>query len=302
MEFYKKDDMNYENGHSQFLVKLLQIQNKIFLDSFLEVVESNITFNSDVEITFEEQADTISSKGRVDIFLTDGTNALLIENKINASDQEKQLERYSDWANGQNLNFNFYYLSPYGSDPTKKGLGKLPLDQIKIISYSKHIREWLKKCLDGDNQYKDVIEDYLKQLSYLDKDWSSENKQIYRFFEVLSQRSKELCALQYEDGHVNESHMSSLAKKGKFDLKFSYQDKKVELIYDRNENYIFLRMSADDFKSTMLKIGKWENANDNYDHFVCKVKKINIALSQPAFDIVLSQSIKKINNAFKDNC
>lgn len=294
MELYKYK-MTDENGHSQFLVELLK--NKIYLDSFLEVVEPNIKFNSDVKITFEEQADTTNSKGRVDIFLTDGTNTLLIENKINADDQENQLERYSDWANGQNLNFEIYYLSPYGSNPSEKGLGLLHMNQIKIISYSKHIREWLKKCLDRNGQYKNSVENYLKQWdNFLINDWSDRDKQLYKFFETISQRSKELCALQYVDEPVNESHMPRLTK-GFFNLDFMHQDKGVQLIYDQNENDIFLRMGLDDFKSVILENEDWKNSNDNYDYIVCKVETIIFS----DFDQVLSQSIERINNAFKDN-
>ena len=85
--------------------------------------------------------------------------------------------------------------------------------------------------------------------------------------------------------------------KGFFNLDFMHQDKGVQLIYDQNENDIFLRMGLDDFKSVILENEDWKNSNDNYDYIVCKVETIIFS----DFDQVLSQSIERINNAFKDN-
>jgi hypothetical protein len=282
-----------ENGHSQFIVELLK--NKKNLSDFLNIINFEIGFKSDVTITFEEQADTKESKGRIDIFLTDGTNALLIENKINANDQPKQLERYSDWATKQNFKFELYYLSPYGSNPSKEGLGKLQFNDIKIISYSKHIREWLTKCLEEKNAYEDVLNDYLKQWNaYLSNDWSNEAKNLYHFFEAISQ-NQVLTSLEYTDEPVNESHMPLIIK-GNFDLGFTYQGKEVKLTYDANENDIFLRMTLEDFETSGLKKDGWKKSGQHYDYIIYSIK--NITEEKFPFLSIIENSINNINKAF----
>lgn len=284
-----------ENGHSQFLVELLK--NKTFLANFLNIINFEIDFSSDVKITFEEQADTKDSKGRIDIFLTDGTNALLIENKIRANDQPKQLERYSDWATKQNLKFELYYLSPYGSNPSKEGLGKLQNNEIKIISYSKHIREWLKKCLEDKTLYESVLEDYLTQWNeYLANDWNDEAKNLYRFFEAISQ-SQTLTFLEYTDETINESHMPLIIK-GAFDLCFGYQGKEVKLTYDNNENDIFLRILAEDFETSGLKRNGWGKSGQDYDYIICNIENI-IKEGSPLPEII-TRTVDTINRVFSE--
>lgn len=289
MELYRHK-MVEENGHSQFLVELLK--NKIFLSNFLKIINFEIGFNSDVKITFEEQADT---QGRIDIFLTDGTHALLIENKIRANDQLKQLERYSDWATKQNLKFELYYLSPYGSNPSKEGLGKLQNNDIKIISYSKHIREWLKKCLEEKNTCEDVLKDYLKRWDeYLANDWNDETKNLYHFFEAISQ-NQALTSLEYTDEPMNESHMPLIVK-GAFDLGFTYQGKEVKLIYDNNENDIFLRMLVEDFETSGLKKDNWDKSGQYYDYVICNVESITKDTS--LLSQIITKAVDSINPVF----
>lgn len=294
MELYRHK-MVEENGHSQFIVELLK--NKKNLSDFLNIINFEIGFKSDVTITFEEQADTKESKGRIDIFLTDGTNALLIENKINANDQPKQLERYSEWATKQNFKFELYYLSPYGSNPSKEGLGNLQFNDIKIISYSKHIREWLTKCLEEKNAYEDVLNDYLKQWNeYLSNDWSNEAKNLYHFFEAISQ-NQALTSLEYTDEPVNESHMPLIIK-GNFDLGFTYQGKEVKLTYDANENDIFLRMTLEDFETSGLKKDGWEKSNKYYDHLICNIECITEEKS--LLSEIIRKAIDSINSVFAE--
>lgn len=284
-----------ENGHSQFLVELLN--DKRILEFFLEVIDSNIEFVSDIKITFEEQADTIEAKGRIDIFLTDGTNALLIENKINANDQPKQLERYNDWATDSNLNFELYYLSPYGSNPSAEGLGKLKNDQIKIISYSEHIRDWLKKCLNEDDQKQNAIEDYLSRWDkYFVNDWSNEDNQLYDFFKAVSLINLTNFELEYVDEPLNKSHIPHIVK-GSFHLNFAHQGKDIKLIYDKNENDIFVRMNADDFEASVLKQDGWEKSGQFYDYVIYNIE--SITEEKFPFTVTINNFIDNINKAFR---
>ena len=110
--------------------------------------------------------------------------AVVIENKIYAEDQPKQLQRYhaamqSDGYDRPHL----LYLTLDGREPSEGSAGDLSVD---CISYREHIPNWLRSCLhrsDADiglresiHQYLDLIgglagrslsEDYMKELKDL---------------------------------------------------------------------------------------------------------------------------------------
>jgi hypothetical protein len=73
---------------------------------------------------------------------------IIIENKIYADDQDKQLERYSYAANNEYKNLKPYllYLTLDGSDPSAKSLGAIDSKEVICISYATDIKAWLQKC------------------------------------------------------------------------------------------------------------------------------------------------------------
>ena len=84
--------------HSKMLGSFLDINGKhyqgsLFLDLFLKQI--NI-FDYDVNnsIIKLEKSGENQSDGRIDLYLTDGKKHIVIENKIDASDQSEQLKRY----------------------------------------------------------------------------------------------------------------------------------------------------------------------------------------------------------------
>jgi hypothetical protein len=147
--------------HSAFIAELLNpkgmhLKGDIFLKLFLSVIEYPFDFqtsNSTVKIE-----KTIGSKevavdkegvehilgGRIDLYVSDksGKN-LAIENKIYASDQPNQLERY---ANFNQRKDSLYYLTLNGEEPSDLGKGNLKDDEFELISYREHILKWLEQC------------------------------------------------------------------------------------------------------------------------------------------------------------
>src|SRR5690606_37286303 len=94
--------------------------------------------------------------------------AIIIENKIWARDQPKQLERYSDIAKEENYKkVQRFYLTVFGNEPSDDSRGVLKKEQIKNISYSVEIFAWINRCmelsvrnnhlLNALNQYHDVV-------------------------------------------------------------------------------------------------------------------------------------------------
>lgn len=172
--------------HSRFLHNLLSpsgthCQGPLFLDLFLKVCGlSDFGIHTKNCIVHKEYH-------FIDLYITDKNKHIIIENKIYAADQDKQIERYIEIIKKENSkdydlssNLAVIYLSLDGSYPTDKSLGYLKpgkgtlIDnhnneeyQIKTISYNKETLNWIKLCaIEVDNitnlsvglgQYEDVI-------------------------------------------------------------------------------------------------------------------------------------------------
>lgn len=139
--------------HSSFLSELLNSKGshgqedrylRLFIDRFS--IENFHTSSSTCES--ERYIGGISSNyengGRIDILIEDkDKQQILIENKIFASDQEKQLLRYHRF----NPQARLIYLTLNGVDPTEYSTGKiLSADNVLCISYKYDIIGWLDDC------------------------------------------------------------------------------------------------------------------------------------------------------------
>ena len=136
-----------ENTHSDIIAKLLEPQWGL-LDSFVAKMGLKISKNPKI---FRE-------KDRIDILIEDGKNAVIIENKIGAPDQSKQLVRYYEKANKRFDNIILVYLTPFGHSPNIDS--KEDLD-VKLISYQNHILSWLEEWYE-ENQDRSVADENLK--------------------------------------------------------------------------------------------------------------------------------------------
>lgn len=85
------------------------------------------------------------SGGKIDIIVKDNSNrAIIIENKINASDQELQMLRYYNYSK-HFTSSKLLYLSLDGKKPSEYSTGKENFD-YKTISYKYDITNWLTEC------------------------------------------------------------------------------------------------------------------------------------------------------------
>lgn len=159
-----------ENIFSSFIAELLNPRgsherNDKYLQIFLEMLydrkpkfhgsefqANDIIKNIRVET---EQFHIVENKaGRIDIILENNDYAIVIENKIDADDQDYQLWRY--WQSKKNKKgIILVYLTLDGRLPEKKSLTLSSMneekclmdDDIVCISYQKHILKWLKECI-----------------------------------------------------------------------------------------------------------------------------------------------------------
>ena len=87
----------------------------------------------------------------IDILITnDVRESVVIENKIYAGDQPKQLCRYYDTLKNQGyVNIHLLYLTLYGADPSEASFCGLHCEahsHHKAISYKDTLPDWLERC------------------------------------------------------------------------------------------------------------------------------------------------------------
>ncbi len=103
--------------------------------------------------------------------------AIIIENKIDAPDQDRQLERYISTMQDEGYNevgsdIFPIYLSLTGKEPEQKSIGNYDIDNIIMCSYEEHIRSWLDECTlhEQDNYMKSNVTMYKEMVEVLMSD------------------------------------------------------------------------------------------------------------------------------------
>ncbi|MFT4806382.1 MAG: hypothetical protein ACI9YE_003616 [Psychroserpens sp.] len=149
--------------HSAFIEELLNpkgshLMGDVFLNLFLQQIEYRDIDNFDLESAetkVEHHISTVDNEskegGRIDILIKDGNNLTIsIENKIDAGDQEFQIERYTNFNKGNNT---VYYLTKFGLSASEYSKGELEenIDYF-CISYKDTVRGWLENCLKEATQ------------------------------------------------------------------------------------------------------------------------------------------------------
>lgn len=124
------------------------------------IVEKNITnLNNDK-----------TEGGRIDIIIEDKDkiNALIIENKIYAGEQQNQLIRYYNYCKEYFLKeAPILYLTLDGSPPTS-AIGLIEKQHFFNISYKEDIINWLELCIKEASD-KPMLREVIKQYIYLIK-------------------------------------------------------------------------------------------------------------------------------------
>ena len=139
--------------HSRLIAELLNEngthgQGAVFMEKFLECFSiGNFDIKNGYEVTIEKYAGKMVNDegGRIDIFIRNNRNeCILIENKIYAAEQHKQLLRYyNSFSNAKIL-----YLTLYGEeskDAHSKGL------KYESVSYETDVIDWLEICQKETN-------------------------------------------------------------------------------------------------------------------------------------------------------
>lgn len=88
----------------------------------------------------------VANESRVDILMQIGDTRVVVENKIHAPDQPRQLERYHAYAK-QSRSYKVMYLTLHGDSPGDDALGGLEGDEVLCISYERDLVAWLDDCI-----------------------------------------------------------------------------------------------------------------------------------------------------------
>ena len=164
--------LNPQGSHSQgtlflklFLGKLLKkLQKEQKAQKELEELRKKLKqiekdneydkFEIGVEVSFEKKG----QRSRIDILIESSDVCIVIENKIYAEDQERQLGRYYEYALDTRKKRGIIYLTLGGDEPEERTLygdkpdkiplcRRLPEDTVVCLSYEKFIDEWLGACI-----------------------------------------------------------------------------------------------------------------------------------------------------------
>ena len=163
---------HYENYHSAIISDLLNEkgshgQDDLFLRLFIDVIKVRIKNDNEKRNLFNEinhfsnskaQTEKPTSDGRIDVFVSDSSQILIIENKIGASHQPEQLRRYYLDAKSKynNKNYLLLFLWKFEVDFNDKEFNSTfgnERDSAIIkgktisISYAHDIKNWIIECI-----------------------------------------------------------------------------------------------------------------------------------------------------------
>lgn len=170
--------------HTRFLHELLNPEGThdcgdLFLKLFFETIRKHPALEHDDSVSEEEWShydqpclwagkEVSTNQGQLDLLLEFDSHLLVIENKIWAVEQDRQLARYIDYLESQNKQSHALYLTLDGKAATTHE-NKAYLR----ISYKEHIMAWLERCLHSTYdivpinqvliQYRNVVKQLIGQ-------------------------------------------------------------------------------------------------------------------------------------------
>ena len=148
--------------HSAFIAELLNPNGSHglgdqFLRSFVDTIDGLRSWNFDTksakvykELSIGGKNEDCSEGGRIDIAVMSNGKAIIIENKIYAGDQEKQLLRYYNYGTTNCSNgFRLLYLTLNGDDASEYSREKLVVNEdYYTVAYNHEIYDWLQRCIE----------------------------------------------------------------------------------------------------------------------------------------------------------
>lgn len=192
--------------HSAFIAALLDpkgphgLKTKL-LESFLQVMKADDilldldTVRVEKEMFIGQITKSGEEGGRMDIVLMDKhKNAIVIENKIGARDQPKQLLRYDNYCKKHFNKYSIYYLTKKGVAPSDESFGGKEFEYW-TASYSEDILSWLDDCI--------VISEMVRPVNETIKQYRAN---LVEILNIMSENSeKEILSIATKDENIEST-------------------------------------------------------------------------------------------------
>ena len=234
---------HYENTHSAIIAELLNpkgshgLKHKL-LDAFIQSLGPYFSISEFDSETAKVRTEYATPQGRIDILIEDdNNNAIIIENKIYADDQDKQLIRYDVYARNTKQNYQILYLSLYGevaSEQSSAGVNYLP------IAHGKEIIAWLEQCVTIASRFPIVREtiiqyiNHLKQLTGQDMDTKNKEEIVQVLSKTENLKAAQAITQNYlaTFDHLAKKHINPLMEEFAKEngLEYIYEESKEEYV------------------------------------------------------------------------
>ena len=199
-------------------------QGSVFARLFLEHLGAKNLYgdNGDLNEASVHKEFNAGAYGRIDILFETKNACLVIENKIHATDESKQLERYYNYAKTkfQEGKTNVIYLTLFGSDPSEYAFGSLggeDRERIRCLSYKSDIIDWLDACIKEVARVPQVRELLVQYQNLLRKLTGSLNRSLTMELKELL-RKKQGEGYNFELFPLVEEAMTALIVKVEWDF------------------------------------------------------------------------------------
>ena len=240
----------YELKHSALIANLLDPEGShgcgdAFLRAFFEIALKGTAYPFESSTPLDSRTEHYTGPiagdtgGRIDILVKSSHYGLIIENKIYAGDQDKQLIRYDNY--GKEIfgadGYLLVYLTLYGYDASKESTATKSAEEVGYLrlSYAEDILRWLEQCArlaydkplvrESLNQYIRTI----KQLTY--QDMNQEN--IQTIIDLAVDHPEVVATLSSKRDAIAEG----IREKYIFDKLKEYADQKGWLYDDSESSY-----------------------------------------------------------------
>lgn len=255
-----------EVKHSKILADLLNPEGlhkhgdlflQFFLEKFMKDKIGDFTnFCKKVNVSTEQSHIVDNQQGYIDIVVETKDIAIVIENKIDALDQPKQLQRYMSSKAVELSNIFVIYLTLDGKKASEDSRGSLNNEEIIYLSYEEHITEWIQQCII-DTLHENIKVVLMQYLAIIEKITNQNSKK----------ENKELTKLLLEDGNM------SIAMKIQNALEWAKATIEMEFFKTLYENL------KDDLKRIGFEIyngDDWEwTFDDKYIERIKNIRKYN---------------------------
>lgn len=262
--------------HSAFLAELLNPNGDHglgtkFLKAFIQDVVRFNNFDEDsakvhVEYYIGPINEDKTEGGQIDLLIHDKKgHYVVIENKIDARDQENQLLRYHNYVKDKKEKGKLFYLTPYGTEPSDYSLGKTGEVKYKCINYNNNILNWLKKCLGIAALHpgvREIIQQYMLNLKQILNIMNDNNKK--ELLEVITSKENAETAIYILE--QNWEIQTELRKTFVEDIKENVEKKDLICEIDEgikwcdNGTWIHIRKANKDLE---FRIGVIEHNNND---------------------------------------